>query len=144
MTKFNYIWSYMGRTLAEFGKVISPYITAGGGLPYKVYAAKITQNGTSNPTVTVLQNTLETTLTWTRAAAGRYTTGTLVLDTSKTTITCSIGDVPSPTVPVTIFSAISNAGASSYFDISTYANGTPSVLTDGVLQSSLVEIRIYD
>ncbi len=46
------------------------------GAGYKVYAALLTQSGTSAPVATVLQNTLGGTVVWTRNDAGDYT-GTL-------------------------------------------------------------------
>jgi hypothetical protein len=44
----------------------------GGGLPYKVIIANISQSGTSNPVVTEILNTYGTPLTYTRQSAGRY------------------------------------------------------------------------
>lgn len=45
-----------------------------GTFGYDVYVATMTQSGTSNPTVTTLQNTLtDTTPTWVRTSIGRYT-----------------------------------------------------------------------
>lgn len=41
--------------------------------PYKVYAALLSQTGTSAPTASVLQNTLEGSTTFTRSVAGLYT-----------------------------------------------------------------------
>lgn len=38
----------------------------------KIYTALLTQSGTNAPTVTILQNTLGTTITWTRSGAGSY------------------------------------------------------------------------
>jgi hypothetical protein len=40
--------------------------------PYKVYTAILNQSGTSAPVATVLQNTLDTTLTWSYIAIGQY------------------------------------------------------------------------
>lgn len=42
------------------------------GLPYKVYTALLTQNGTSAPVPTVLQNTLGGIVTFTRTNSGQY------------------------------------------------------------------------
>lgn len=44
--------------------------------PYKVYTALLTQTGTSAPVATVLENTLNAPIVWTRASLGIYT-GTL-------------------------------------------------------------------
>ncbi len=45
-----------------------------GTMGYDVYVATMTQSGTSDPVVTVLENTLtDTTPTWVRTLQGRYT-----------------------------------------------------------------------
>jgi hypothetical protein len=41
-------------------------------LPYKTYYAIINQNGTNAPVSTIIENTLETNLTWTRNTSGSY------------------------------------------------------------------------
>jgi hypothetical protein len=41
-------------------------------IPYRVYTAQITQNGTAAPTVNILENTLGTTVTWIRNGVGEY------------------------------------------------------------------------
>lgn len=48
------------------------YVLPASLAPYKVYSALITQSGTSNPTVTVLRNTLGVNITWTRTGDGEY------------------------------------------------------------------------
>jgi hypothetical protein len=40
--------------------------------PYKVYTALVTQSGTSNPVLTVKENTIGTNMTFTRGSAGLY------------------------------------------------------------------------
>jgi hypothetical protein len=140
MAKFNYVWNYIGRTLNEFGRTISPYV-----IPYKVYTAKITQTGTGNPTVTVLQNTLGQELTWTRGNVGIYSTGTnpIVIDASKTTITCTPGSV-GPSLGPIIQPAVASAGFSSFFQINTYRIINAPLAADGMLQDSFLEIRVYN
>lgn len=52
---------------------ISDSIAAsGGGLPYLVYTALLTQSNTAAPVATVLQNTLGGTVVWTYNNAGNY------------------------------------------------------------------------
>lgn len=55
--------------------------------PYKIYNAILTQDGSSNPSATVLQNTLGGTVVWTRYAEGIYF-GTLTgaFPTNKTLV----------------------------------------------------------
>jgi hypothetical protein len=70
-----------GQTLSESGMVVSNLTVTGtiNGdvvVPYKKYIATISQTGTSDPTVTVLENTIGD-IVWTRTLAGRYE-GTLV------------------------------------------------------------------
>jgi len=142
--RFRFVYQYLNRSLETFADALSPYITVENGLPYKVYTAKLTQNGTNDPTVTVLQNTLGFNFTFSRSNIGRYTTNQVLVDAPKTTITCSIGGVPSPTIPVTIFANLANAGAKYYFNIETYVNGVAPNLTDGILQNSVLEIRVYN
>ena len=43
-----------------------------GGLPYKVYTALLTQEGTAAPVATILQNTLGSDITWNRQSSGIY------------------------------------------------------------------------
>jgi hypothetical protein len=145
MTKFNYVWSYMGRTLSEFGRAISPYITVENGLPYKVYTAKLTQTGTGNPTVTVLQNTLGSDLVWTRSNSGFYTTGTtpIIINSSGTTITCTPGAVGPNSGPI-IQPSIAGAGLNSYFQINTYRIVNAALPADDMLRDSFLEIRVYN
>jgi hypothetical protein len=85
-----------GQTLTEDGMVINNLTVTGtingdAVIPYKKYIATISQTGTSDPTVTVLENTIGD-IVWTRALAGRYE-GTLVgafPDQSKTYLLNSI------------------------------------------------------
>jgi hypothetical protein len=70
-----------GQTLTESGMVVSNLTVTGtiNGdvvIPYKKYVATISQTGTADPTVTVLENTIGD-IVWTRTLAGRYE-GTLV------------------------------------------------------------------
>ena len=85
-----------GQTLSDSGMVINNLTVTGtiNGdvvVPYKKYVATISQTGTSDPIVTVLENTIGD-IVWTRTLAGRYE-GTLVgafPDQSKTYLLNSI------------------------------------------------------
>lgn len=70
-----------GQVLEEDGMVVSNLTVTGTingevQVPYKRYIATISQVGTADPTVTVLENTIGD-IVWTRAAVGRYQ-GTLI------------------------------------------------------------------
>jgi len=63
-------------------------------LDAEIYRAKISQSGISNPTVTVLVNTLGGTLVWTRSSQGLYL-GTLAgAFAGEVFIQCTAGQVP--------------------------------------------------
>jgi hypothetical protein len=139
--RFKFVYQYMNRSVQTFAEALSQF----SSLPYKVYTAKITQTGTGNPTVTVLQNTLGQELTWTRAESGRYTTGTnpILIDSSKTTITCTPGSVGPNSGPI-IQPAVASAGLSSYFQINTYRIVNGALAADDMLRDSFLEIRVYN
>jgi hypothetical protein len=117
------------------------------GASYKSYVAKIYQNSTSAPVITVVENTTGLTLNWTRAAVGRYITNTITGDGNKITITCSPGNqIP---VGICIYSSIGGAGGSNiYFQIESFANYIGSFVStvgpnDSILTNATIEIRIY-
>jgi len=118
-----------------------------GGVSYKSYVAKITQNSTSAPVVTVVENTTGLTLNWTRAAVGRYVTNVVTGDSNKITITCSPGN--QTPVGICIYSSIQGAGGSNiYFQIESFANYIGAFvstvgLNDSILTNATIEIRIY-
>lgn len=45
---------------------------AGGGAPYQIYLAKFQANGTSDPIITVLENTMPVPITITRSGVGSF------------------------------------------------------------------------
>lgn len=67
---------------------------AGGGLPYLVYTALLTQSGTNPPVATVLQNTLGGAVTWNRTFVPGpnlvvyFATSSGLFTVGKTTILC--------------------------------------------------------
>lgn len=80
---------YFNGTITAASSIASPAHVTTGGLAtqlvtgtgtlttgYKVYTALISQSSSSDPTVTVIENTLGGTITWSRTSAGFYT-GTL-------------------------------------------------------------------
>lgn len=102
---------------------------------YQKYIAHISQSGTSDPTVTILENTIEEIITWTRNSAGQYEgaiAGSL-FSTTKTylMLSNSLEDC---------LSGIYVPSSSQIFiNTMSYASGT---LTDNLLLGTL-EIRIY-
>lgn len=104
---------------------------------YKVYSALLTQSGTGAPVATIMQNTIGSAITWSRASAGNYiATATGLLTSLKTTIFTgqdylSAGDItycyPDDNNNTATIETLNNAGAS----------------TDGILIRTFVEIRVY-
>ena len=139
--RFKFVYQYMNRSLQTFAEALSQFSSS----PYKVYTAKITQTGTGNPTVTVLQNTLGSDLVWTRSNSGFYTTGTtpIIINSSGTTITCTPGAVGPNSGPI-IQPSIASAGFSSYFQINTYRIVNGALAADDMLRDSFLEIRVYN
>jgi len=109
---------------------------AQGIRPYKVYAALISQVGTSAPTVKILENTIGS-IVWTRINVGEYNgtlTGVFTANKSSVSLTSNnqstslSGGASASTNFVAIFSQALITG----------------VLTDGVMLDSYVEIRVYN
>jgi hypothetical protein len=102
-----------------------------GGLPYKVYTASLTQEGTDNPSAVVLENTLGFEVTWVRESEGEYTltlpSGT---DISKFFIILGINNLNTDGV------SISDKLGVQSITINTNAG-------DDSLSNSGIEIRMY-
>jgi len=72
-TQENLLWQ-ISKQLEQLTSVTSK-VSGGGGLPYKVYTALLNQGAdpnTDNPIPTVLENTLEYNVIWTREYFGVY------------------------------------------------------------------------
>lgn len=106
--------------------------------PYKSYAIRLTQTGTSAPTVSVLENSLGGTVVWTYNSVGAYI-GTLVgaFPAAKTTFFLSKNEGTSPTAGD--FSLAVNAGDT----IQLSTRNTSNVLADGMASNTVIEIRVY-
>ena len=128
-----------GQTLTDDGMVINNLTVTGtiNGdvvVAYKKYVATISQTGTSDPTVTVLENTLGD-IVWTRALAGRYE-GTLVgafPDQSKTYLLNSITQTNNY---IRFYWTSANVVQIRTADFT-------NTLQDGQLDFNTIEIRIY-
>jgi len=101
--------------------------------PYKTYTVLITQTGTSDPTVTILENGIGA-IIWTRTGVGTYS-GTLTGAFTLNKTAQFIGN--SNTCFVNLGSSGSNV-----VNISTY--NAVGVISDGLLGSASYEIRVYN
>lgn len=118
------------------GSITAASCTGCGGSSALVYRALLTQTSTNDPTVTVLENTTGTTITWTHAATGvsRATAGSAIFAANKTAVLASvqtnartIATWRQSTTIIDITTATSSTGAS----------------VDGALLESFVQILIY-
>jgi hypothetical protein len=108
---------------------------------YKVYTALITQSGTASPTLVPLENTLEQTVTVTRSNSGRYAllvSGAILLAT-KTWWTITNDNNNGFIFYMNKENSFGNTNTV-YIDTAVIG-GT---YTDGVLQSTPIEIRVYN
>ncbi len=114
-------------------------ITAGeltGGLPYKVWTALVSQTSTFPPSaVYILQNTLGGSVSFSYGSAGVYglSSSALFGDGTKTTIYVI------PRAHNTQF----DTGYTSSSSLSLHAFTNAGTATDGLLNLTLVEIRVY-
>jgi len=109
---------------------------------YKVYSALLTQTGTSDPTVTILENTTGLVFTWTRNQVGVYFTNPLPGDLTKSVINFPLMTNSSDT----IFRSgkdWDSKGNNTVFSLRTY-NGFGDVPADTQMDKAFVEIRLYD
>jgi len=114
--------------VSDLATLIGPVVR-----PYKVYSALISQTGTANPTVIVLENTLGGTIVWSRPTVGVYT-GTLTgaFTVNKTTI---------------LNSTTSNSITLSSSNINQVVIETRTVTlgnSDGLLTNATIEIKVYN
>lgn len=105
--------------------------------PYKVYTGLISQTGTDNPAVVIMENTIGN-IVWTRTANGHYQ-GYLPGEflASKTFLLTSSDYSINPTNQARQFFRNSN----DYISILTQING---IIADGLLENTPIEIRIYN
>lgn len=102
-----------------------------------VYRALLTQEGTSAPVATVLQNTTGEEVVWTRQQAGKY----------QATLN-SNSRVTNTTAQISMTSGLSNTPISIWLEadgdvrINTFAGG--NTLSDEMLWQTTVEILIYN
>lgn len=105
--------------------------------PYRVYTGLISQTGTSNPTVVIMENTIGN-IVWTRTTNGQYQ-GYLPGEflAVKTFLLTSSDYAINPTNQARQFFRSSD----DYISISTQING---IIADGLLDNTPIEVRIYN
>jgi len=130
----------------EFSLAISDAINfnSGEATPqYKVYSALISQSGTNAPTLVILQNTLEQTVSVNAySSPGRYSlsvSGNILLN-NKTWYTIT-NDNNNRTIAY--IDKSNSLGNTSIVTIDTFSF-TSSAYADDILQSTPLEIRVYN
>lgn len=117
------------------------YIISGISQSYKVYTALLSQNGSSDPTPIVLENTLSGNISWTRLSTGSY----------KGTLTGEFPDSDKVGIFVNQAGFIPLGGGDSVYTYM-YVNDSDSVVLDtlvssnyqdGMLNKTTIEIRVY-
>jgi hypothetical protein len=109
-------------------------------MPYKVYSALLSQNGTNDPVATVMQNTLGANVIWTRTSTGVYLGTCVGLLTVGQTIIFSQGN---NSLVNQIYPSINTPGDDVTIETGSIDNATPLWLDD-VLGNTFVEIRVYN
>jgi hypothetical protein len=108
---------------------------------YKVYTALLTQTGTNAPVATVLENTLGTTIAWTRQSQGIYnaTLAEGVWNNTKTVTFSTLGNSGGRGVIVSLYvnNNNNNIRLHSFVPIA-------ETNLDGELSNNTIEIRVYN
>lgn len=103
--------------------------------PYKVYTGLISQTGTNDPTVVIMENTIGN-IVWQRIAAGQYTaTLTNAFTVDKTYLVVG----PFQYLYNTSCTFLRNNAS-----ILGLANQTNNIIGDGILDNTPIEIRVYN
>lgn len=130
-----------GQTLSESGMVINNLTVTGtiNGdvvVPYKKYVALISQTGTSDPTVTVLENTIGD-IVWTRGGVGLYSANLLGAFPVQDKVYLSINNTLT-----SVFITEFKWGTIDNVNINTYDLTATSI--DGAMSYNTIEIRVYE
>ena len=113
--------------------------------PYKVYTAIVNQSGTNEPVVTVLENTIDSTLTLVRTSVGVYRLSGATWPgagpfTVGKTVAFSGSNINS--APLVSFNNNSSAGVATDNAMIVRAYNTSFAITDG-LNNLSIEVRVY-
>jgi hypothetical protein len=118
---------------------------------YKTYSVLFTQNGTSVPVITILENTLGLTLTWGRSGAGNYFAGDIASkcpDEKTVFITSNSSNGGAFGVdPKQAYLWAFNSGASRFLNFnirSISTSGTSTAVDWNSPKALLLEIRVYN
>lgn len=130
-----------GQTLSDSGMVINNLTVTGtiNGdvvVPFKKYVATISQTGTSDPTVTVLENTIGD-IVWTRVAVGGYSADLLGAFPVQDKVYLSINNTLT-----SVFITEFKWGTLDNVNINTYDLTATSI--DGAMSYNTIEIRVYE
>lgn len=120
----------------------TPTPLAPGYGTYKLYAALITQSGTSDPTATVLFNNLTENseeIVWTRWTTGTYR-GTLA-GVFTNGLTVGLINVYGNSSGQNAYAVTARRGTTDYFQITT---GSGGALIDALMTNCYLEIKIYN
>lgn len=130
--------SISGTTIYVSGNSITP--------KYKVYTVLLTQTGTADPVVTIVENTLGT-ITINRDYVGRYSVNSSGLFTSNKTIVY-ISTITTQAGPYGGYASISiNSQNTIHIDTTKVIGGggnIPGTGTDNVLYNTSFEIKVYN
>ena len=107
--------------------------------PYKVYTALVTQTGTGNPSVVVLENTLGITGAMSRNAVGHYS-GSFLTNQVYNKVACF---VTSNSSGIVVASYCSLFGSGYWIDTAIVSGGVLTPI-DGALNNATLEIRVYN
>ena len=116
---------------------------------YKVYTALLTQTGTDSPTAVVLENTIGGIFQWVRyniPGTGFYNVnvtglGNSVFDSNKVTILVQPNKYRFNNYSTQI---IANVASGTGIQLITILLDPTSTLTDGLLNNTFIEIRVYN
>ena len=130
-----------GQTLTDDGMVINNLTVTGtingdAVVPYKKYVATISQTGTADPTVTVLENTIGD-IVWTRVAVGGYSADLLAAFPTQDKVYLSINNTLA-----SLFITEFKWGTLDNVNINTYDLTATSI--DGAMSFNTIEIRVYE
>lgn len=132
----DYSSKFTKRSLVD--KAFVTGITSSISPSYLSYVAIISQVGTNDPTVTILQNTLGDTITWSRTGVGSYK-GTKGTPFTHQNIYVMIGQPYGAGIGAS--ARVSNFSGQNHVSVITFSHATGSA--DDVLFSQTIEIRVY-